>query len=328
MTEHDETPDESAYDTFEDDQPEVEDALNVPDEPENAEFDTATDEVPDDELEIEPSVDDRSSVEDVEVLEVEADTEAEEAYEDLDQYADDLDLRFSESDLDFAGALAQVSTLSDVIAEQEAREAEEQDLAEAKQRSQEDIEAPQRLSYFPSPPQLTLERGQLASVIPALVLIILGSYLTFILTSSDDTTFRSDILLYSGASAVGIALLAYWLSTGRWMHGALFSGLSVLLTVGTTYALSQTDDPGWRGWPLLVSAVGLAALLSALLSAQLRMRQAFAGILLIIAGLIGAVVTTDTLGKDVTDLAERAGPVILVAIILLVTVPGLFRFRR
>ena len=338
MNDHNETPDESEYDDLNEDQPEAQDALEDADDlnqddsaivVDDEELDSQADEPPVQAIDTdhdEPG-DVRDHEDDAPELEDDGQAEPDEAFESFEVYEGSLEFTLPDSELDIAGALAQVSALSDVIAEQEAREAQEQRLIEAEQRAYE-ADAPAPSYYFPSPPDVTLERGQLASVIPALVLIVLGSYLTFILTSSEDTTFRSDILLYSGAGAIGIALLAYWLSTGRWMHGALFSGLSVLLTVGTVYALAQTDDPGWRGWPLLLSAVGLAALLSALLSARMRIRQAFAGILLIIAGLIGAVVTTDTLGEDITELTERAGPVILIAIVLLVTVPGLFRFRR
>ena len=88
--------------------------------------------------------------------------------------------------LDIEAALAAVSTLSDVMAEQEAAElariARIEAEAQAKVERQARMENPER--FFSVPPLTTLKRGQLASIIPAVWLIGLGAWLTFTMTST------------------------------------------------------------------------------------------------------------------------------------------------
>lgn len=255
----------------------------------------------------------------------EADDEDEESPDALPELDAFDDLPLSDADIDIIGALEQVSALSDVIAEQEAREAEEQARIEAERRAIEEKAQRREIHYFPRPPEIVLERGQLASVIPALLLIIVGAYLTFITTSSEESVLTAGTLVAAGTSAAGLTLIAYWFSSGRWLGGSLFAGLSILLAGGTVYYLAEIGN--WQGWPLIVTAVGAAAFLSALFSTERRWDQVFAGLLLIVAGIVGTVVTTEAMGQQITDLAETAGPVILAVIVLLITIPGLLRRR-
>jgi hypothetical protein len=91
-----------------------------------------------------------------------------------------------------------------------------------------DYETPQIHSTFRQPSLSTLERGQAASVVPALLLIGVGVFLTFLLTSGTPLP-STNVLLGLLLVCVGISLLAAWISSGRWARGNLAMGIGALL---------------------------------------------------------------------------------------------------
>jgi hypothetical protein len=231
----------------------------------------------------------------------------------------------TDSDFDIDSALASVASLSDALAEQEAlEEAElqrleaEAEAIEAEQIAREQAEQAQSAYVFTHPPMLILQRGYLASVVPALLLIFGGAWLTFALTSA---TVTWTALATSVAAASGLSLLGYWLTTGRWAQGALFGGLALLLNSGLLVYLAQSDVPGADGWPLLLTGVGLALAASAVLAPPLSRHQFMTGAVLIVAGLAGLALTTEALGQEMTDVIRDASPAILVALLVVFLLP-------
>jgi hypothetical protein len=231
--------------------------------------------------------------------------------------------------MDIEAALAAVSSLSDMLAEQEAAEqariAEIEAEAQAVAERQARMEHPEQ--FFPVPPLSTLQRGQMASVIPALWLILVGAWLTFTLTT---TRTAPDLSLIVGIvlGGMGLALLVRWLNSGRWARGALFGGLLLLSSAAVLFYLLQPISPGLeRGWPLLLCCIGIATALTGLLAFPVDRRQIFPGIVLFIAGIAGVVVSTGALGNEFVNLAASLWPVAAVIVALILLLPLIFRQR-
>ena len=173
---------------------------------------------------------------------------------------------------DIDAALAAVASLSEIMPE---REAEAEARADAEQGK------PTFVPEMQMPPLATLKRGQFGSVVPALLLIGFGAWLTLTTTSGTPP----DPLLVAAVIVGGIvlSLLAQWLGTGRWSRGALFFALLVLLVAGViVFSLQPNGLDLLRGYPLLLVALGLAMVLAGLLARPLNPR------LLVPGALIGA----------------------------------------
>jgi hypothetical protein len=251
----------------------------------------------------------------------------------------DEDLRYAppsarpESDLnpdaevDVLAALAAVSSLSDLVAEREA--AEHAELARVETEAQAEAERQARLTdpsaYLPVPPMLGLARGQLGTLVPGLLLIALGAWLTFTLTT---TRALPDAPLMWAAVILVIALsvLARWLSSGRWSRGLLFFGLTLLLTLGLAAFLLQPASPGWmQGWPLLLIAPGLALAVTGLLGAPRTPGLVAPGLVLIAAAAAGMLMTLNLLPGDLLALVSPYWFVPLIVMAVLAVIPLIFR---
>lgn len=233
-------------------------------------------------------------------------------------------------ELDIAAALAAVSSLSDMLAEQEAAEqariAQEEAEAQAQAERQARLEHPER--FFPVPPMTTLKRGQSASVIPAIVLIIIGAGLTFALTAGN-VTFTPDLITAVIGGGLGITLISRWLASGRWARGSLFFGLAFLLIGGIIFYLAQPASLGIeRGWPLVLAGFGLPFVLTAFLAYPSDRRLLFPGITLIATGVIALTVTTGMLGDSLLTTASTFWPVALIALAVIWLLPMIFRQRH
>lgn len=232
--------------------------------------------------------------------------------------------------LDLEAALAAVSTLSDVVAEQEAEEqariAEVEAEVEAQVEAQARVEHPER--FFPVPPLATLKRGQLASIVPAFVLIGIGIWLTYsttVLRALPDT----GLLVAVSAAGLSLTLLARWLSSGRWARGSLFFALSLLLAGGVTaYLIMQPTPLGvGKGWPLMLAAVGLSTTLSAVLAQPFDRRLLLPGLILIVAGLAGMVITLGLIDSSLVTTVAALWPAVVVVMAVLWLGPLIFRRR-
>lgn len=231
----------------------------------------------------------------------------------------------ADNDMDIDAALASVATLSDALAEQEAAEAEELAREQAEIRAQDEARQRRENYYFPRPNNVTLHRGQLASLVPALLLIAGGAWLTFTL-STGETIPEAGVLLVAAMGSLGVMLLAYWLSSERWANGALFTGTSLLFSAGTIYYLSTSD--GVNGWPLVIVAIGAAVLVSVLIGRMSnRLRGIFGGLLVAGSGLAGYIVTTGQLSTDLIDQISLLWPAVLVILLILFVLPMFARSR-
>lgn len=223
-------------------------------------------------------------------------------------------------DVDIDAALAAVASLSDVAAEQEVAA-----LARADARLAVSAGA---VSYaLPLPPLLTLRRGHLASLLPALLLIGLGAWLT--LANTAGTPPDPSLVLLVGAGGVILMLLVYWLSSGRWARGALFVALTVLISAGIFgLSLGPNGLDLVQNWPLLVVGVGAAVGLTALLGRPADRRLFLLALLLIVAGLTGLVVTHNLLPSDWLPTIAPYAPVVAAVVAFLWLLPLIFKRRR
>lgn len=230
--------------------------------------------------------------------------------------------------LDIDAALAAVATLDDLLAEQEAVEqsriAQEQADAEAKAERQARLKNPER--FFPMPPLLTLQRGRIDSVIPALALILIGIWLTITTTTSGGTPSPA---LVSGAVLLGLTLtlLASWSSSGRWARGSLFFALVVVL-VGGLSALLLVGQIFSTNWPLLIVALGLVFISSSFLAQPADRRFIMPGLLIGFAGIVGLAVTNGIMPSNILTIAASFWPIIAVVAAAILLLPFIFKRRN
>ncbi len=233
-----------------------------------------------------------------------------------------------DNSLDIDAALAAVATLDDLLAEQEAAEqsriAQEQAEADSRAERQARLKNPER--FFPMPPLLTLQRGRIDSVVPALALILIGIWLTFTATTSGAVPSPTLVL---GAVLAGttLTLLSRWLSSGRWSRGSLFFALVVLMVGGMSAVLLAVQMVS-TGWPLLLVALGAAFILSSFLAQPADRQLAMPGLVIGFAGLVGLAVTNGVVPSNIMTTAASLWPVIAVVVAAILLLPLIFRRRN
>lgn len=176
---------------------------------------------------------------------------------------------------------------------------------------------------FPHPPMSVLHRGQLASVVPAVLLIGIGGYLTFVFTTSE-VSIQPILVIAIALVVLGIVLLSQWLSSARWTIGSFFLGLSFLLVGATSTYLTLPTNLSWLdGYPLLITAIGIAFVMTDIVVPSGR-RVWLIGLILAIVGLGGVVATT-----ILTDIIVPSSGILLTLavgiIVVLLILPLIFR---
>jgi hypothetical protein len=232
--------------------------------------------------------------------------------------------------LDIAAALAAVSTLSDMVAEQEAAEqariAREEAAEQLRQERQARLEHPER--FFPVPPLMTPRRGQISSLVPALALLLVGAWLT-LMTTTDAALPAPGFLIALAGVGLGAAFIARWLASRRWARGSLFAGLALLLLSITFYYLTLPLSAGLAGgWPLLLIALGAAVALTGALGQPRERRLLAVGLALLAAGGAALAVTLGLLPDVLLSSALSFAPVVLGVAALISLLPVVFRQRR
>lgn len=193
---------------------------------------------------------------------------------------------YPSTDVDIDSALAAVSTLSDMLAEQEAQERAE---AEAEAARIAAAEARRSRPLMPMPPRSTLHRGQASSFVPALLLIGIGAWLTLMYTNDSPPDPALVAVIAIGAAA--LTLIVRWFTTGGWSRGLFFTGITVFALGAATALMFLPDGLGAGGWPLIPAALGLGVLLSGILTRPREPRLVFPGLLLIVGSMTALLLT-------------------------------------
>jgi hypothetical protein len=235
-----------------------------------------------------------------------------------------------ESDFDVEAALN--ALLAANAAPPAEEEAAEDEAEEADPRASYRAAIPaqyEQVAYVPRlamPRGETLKRGSPGSLAAALSLIAIGGWLTLTLSSGGDVPA---IQLWAAAGAgVVLTLLAHWLGTGRWGRGVLFTALLILALAGlgaAFFVLNLIDFP--RAWPLVLTGIGVASLLTAVLGRPFGRSLFTSSLMLIIAGLAGTVVSSGVLDAGFVAAASAYWPVALGAVLVLWLLPRLARRR-
>ncbi len=224
-------------------------------------------------------------------------------------------------DLDIESALASVANLSAVIT----------DTTEMVQVGQTPKSAPKinppafYESDFPHPPLLTLGRGQMPSVIPALALMAIGAGLTFLLISGAESV-NMDMVGLLAVGGICLLFLLIWLASGRWARGALFLALITATTAGIIAILPQTPL-GASGIPLLLCGWGASVIVSGWLSPKNTAQGFFVGVLLIVIGATGFVFTSGLLPAPIFNIFQQYGLMMVAVAGVLLFIPAIFKRR-
>jgi hypothetical protein len=230
-----------------------------------------------------------------------------------------------DSALDVDAALAAVSRLDDILAEEEA--AEQARLAREQAAADEAAQRAARLKhpeyFFAMPPLLITQRGRADAVVPALALIGIGAWLTFALTTSE-TPPDPALVLAVCAAAISVTLIARWLATGRWARGALL--LALLIAGGAAALYVAAAGPGLiAGWPLLLLAPAVALAGVGLLARPAQRRLLLPAALLAVTALAGLAVTTGAISADIQAQLVHLWPAAAAAVVLALALPLLRR---
>jgi hypothetical protein len=109
----------------------------------------------------------------------------------------------------------------------------------------------------------------------------------------------------------------------------LFFGLVCLLFGGLFFYVNQPNAFGLASaWPLFIAALGVAMLITRILTPSAQSRLLLPSLILIIAGLAGAVITMGLLDNNITVAAASLWPVTLVIIVVVWLFPLVFRQRQ
>lgn len=246
---------------------------------------------------------------------------------------------FGTEDFDVEGALAAVASLHELAAPDEIEAvdddvpdieeferigSDEDELAQESETALDAIEPNTYDSIFPRPPVSVLHRGQLASIIPAILLIGIGGYLAFLMMGTQEALNPATIAPIA-IGGFAVILLAQWISSARWAMGSFFIAALILLIGGTAaYLVLPNNLSLAQGWPLLFTAAGTAFVISDLFVPSGR-RLWLVGLILAISGLAGTVATSNLLGEGVQQVIGTLWPVAIIIILVLLIAPVLRR---
>lgn len=218
---------------------------------------------------------------------------------------------------DIDAALAAVATLSEIMPQRE---------AEAEARADARHSAPAFVPAMRLPPLMTLKRGHLGSMVPALLLIALGAWLT--LTTTGGAPPEPQLVAAVVLGGIVVSLLAQWLGSGGWSRGVLFFALLILFLAGViVFSVQPNGIDLARGYPLLLVALGLAVALSGVLARPLNAKLLAPGALLVLAGGVALGVTLDFIPGTLVAAFVPFAPVVLGVVLILWLLPLVFRRR-
>ncbi|MDZ4765533.1 MAG: hypothetical protein SGI73_13360 [Chloroflexota bacterium] len=239
------------------------------------------------------------------------------------------------ADPDLALTSLDAAALSDLVASEEA-------ALDAERKAK---PLPVYRTRYPMPPMHKLPRGHLGSILPAILLMLIGAWLTLTGTGGLSGILPADSLPPELASvlltpspliiagvivgALVISVLGYALGTGRWTRGLVFAALCI---VGVAVVFALSLQPGGidlvRGYPLLLLALAVALLLAGLVARPIQ-RQVFApALLLALAGGVGLAFTAGYAPSNLLASAAPFAPVVLALLALVWIAPAIVRRRK
>ncbi len=178
-----------------------------------------------------------------------------------------------------------------------------------------------------APRMTAIQRGQAASAIPGLLLIVVGTWLTLTLSSGGSISIPWLPFALAGAG-VGVALLSHWVTSRRSARGSFFMGVLALALTALTIVLLQPASPGLvQGWPLYIGAMGTGFFLTGLFNAA-SSRLLFIGVMLLMAGTVGFALTANIIDAAPLAPIAQGWPVLLVIVVLLLLTPLVRGLRR
>ncbi len=225
-------------------------------------------------------------------------------------------------DLDIEAALAAVSELSS-IAEEEDTEPEDRAITPVEVALPEE---PVIREAFPMPELVTLTRGQAASVVPGLVLILAGIWLTFNLTSGD-SSLTPVIIIGLLSSGIGLSLLSYWQTSAGWSRGSFFTGLVLLLLGASGVFLLQDGATAATLWPLIFVIIGIAFWATAFFTQPKEDGLFRLGLITLVMGFVGYLGTGGILPPEIINLIGGLWPIVLGLTAVIFILPWLFKRR-
>lgn len=182
---------------------------------------------------------------------------------------------------------------------------------------------------FTRPPLMVIERGQLASVLPALILIGVGAWLTFALTTG--AGLPSPLLLLAGViAAAGVIFISLWLSSERWAQGSFFIGSWLLLSGVVLIYLFQPDAAlnFASGWALLFVALGAALALTGFITHPRHTRLGMIGVIIALGGIAATGALNGQIQPAIANSAVTFAPFALVFLGIIMLLPLLARRRN
>lgn len=236
----------------------------------------------------------------------------------------------AEEPIDVAAALAAVSELDWLarpeeapIADTPADDSDEQDIPPFV-RTEPETSAHPATAANALPPLDTLARGQTASILPALLLIGLGSGL-MVLLNTGALTLSPFLIVPAGLGVLGVSLVAYWLSSRGFARGSLLVGLVLCASAIALYAIFQSRDG--RTWPAILLGLAGALGLFSLLSPRTG-RPRFWAFLLTIAGGIAWAYAQGWLADSWLAPIHELWPAAVVIVLVWLGAPLAARRRR
>lgn len=232
-------------------------------------------------------------------------------------------------EVDVDAALAAVSQLTLMAEDEEiASDETENDDLSSDDTPEDENTVVEIVDEFEIPRDITMARGQLASILPAVTLIILGGWLTFTLTTTN-TIPSTGLILSVILIGIGVVFLSQWLNSSRWSRGNFFIGLSTLLIGGVQLYLSQVAPSAvTNGWTLWIIAIGLALFGTGYLTLPRLPRLSIMGILTIVTGGIGYVLTSGAISTEVIGFISNLWIVGAVILAIMLLSPFLRRRNR
>lgn len=231
-------------------------------------------------------------------------------------------------DVDAAlAALAELPALTQEDTLEESDEGAEEDGI-AREESLAHEEAPHASEVaFMLPPMSELMRGQVASFLPAFVLIVVGAGLTFALAGGGIVLTPVSVLILISMT-LGIVLLAQWFSSGRWSLGNLFVGALLFLWGAVGAVLTSNDTLTlYNGYPLFIASLGVVIIVTALFGDATRQPVLLVGTGVLAGGLLALANTLGALPLDLYDTLSSFALPVLIVVAFIAMLPRLARGR-